>query len=106
MGTALESTRAMFVLCLLTSFVELAISLLAVHTSNRRIQRMEAEVHEITYDNTLDLDSQQQSNFNGMLARARCADELAEARLRLVCARRQLSTEVLSLVNELLIELF
>ncbi len=109
--TALSGTTSILGICLATSSMELGVSVLAVHFSRRGVWRLERAVEraEAPQDSAFEAESdgnQVHARFVGVITQSEQAEEALAARRRLMAARRRLSTEVVSVINELFTEFF
>ena len=109
--TAVSGAVSISVLCLATSSLELGVAVLAVHATNRWVQKLEKAVQrgEAPEEHTLDTGVAAKDTTQkhvGAITEIKQAEEALAARRRLMTARRQLSSEVMSIVNELFTEFY
>ena len=95
--TAVSSPTAILVTSMLSSCLDLGVSRAVVHLSYRKVCRLEVAVDAI---------KEYETGFNPLAHDSDQDEALADARRRLYQARRRLSTEVITLMNDLLVEFY
>jgi len=96
--TAVSSTTIMFAMSLLCSFLDLGASRVVLYLTHREVRRLEALVQSL---------DEKHQRFNPLAQKQNDKAKLLDDAMRhLLQARRKLATEVITLMNDLFVELY